>query len=119
MKVPSSYMGIKKPRIEMLPLIDIVFLLLVFFIYAMLSMAVHHSLPVSLPASSTADISKELNIEITVRGNGDIFLDQTRVPRTELQSVLFDRQRQADSGKQLTSRVPQKTIRINCLYQKR
>ena len=49
MKVPSGYLGIKKPRIEMLPLIDIVFLLLIFFIYAMLSMAVHRSLPVSLP----------------------------------------------------------------------
>ncbi|MBW1821228.1 MAG: biopolymer transporter ExbD, partial [Deltaproteobacteria bacterium] len=36
----------KNPRIEMLPLIDVVFLLLVFFIYAMLSMAVHRGLPV-------------------------------------------------------------------------
>ena len=40
--------AIKKARIEMLPLIDIVFLLLVFFIYAMLSMAVHRGLPVEL-----------------------------------------------------------------------
>ncbi|MBC2711802.1 MAG: biopolymer transporter ExbD [Desulfosarcina sp.] len=43
----------RKARIDMLPLIDIVFLLLVFFIYAMLSMAVHHALPVALPVSST------------------------------------------------------------------
>jgi biopolymer transport protein ExbD len=42
----------KKARIEMLPLIDIVFLLLVFFIYAMLSMAVHRGLPVELPLST-------------------------------------------------------------------
>ncbi len=42
----------RKVRIEMLPLIDIVFLLLVFFIYAMLSMAVHRGLPVVLPTSS-------------------------------------------------------------------
>ena len=41
----------KRARIEMLPMIDIVFLLLVFFIYAMLSMAVHRGLPVNLPAS--------------------------------------------------------------------
>ena len=39
----------RRARIEMLPLIDIVFLLLVFFIYAMLSMAVHRGLPVALP----------------------------------------------------------------------
>ena len=42
----------KKARIEMLPLIDIVFLLLVFFIYTMLSMAVHRGLPVVLPNST-------------------------------------------------------------------
>ena len=50
----------KKARIEMLPLIDIVFLLLVFFIYAMLSMAVHRGLPVELPLSATAEIDKKL-----------------------------------------------------------
>jgi len=48
----------KSVRIEMLPLIDIVFLLLVVFIYAMLSMAVHRGLPVLLPSSSTSEIEK-------------------------------------------------------------
>ncbi len=38
-----------KPRIEMLPLIDIVFLLLVVFIYSMLSMSVHRGLSVTFP----------------------------------------------------------------------
>ncbi len=42
----------RKARIEMLPLIDIVFLLLVVFIYTMLSMSVHRGLEVCLPASS-------------------------------------------------------------------
>ncbi|MBW1898638.1 MAG: biopolymer transporter ExbD, partial [Deltaproteobacteria bacterium] len=56
----------RKARIEMLPLIDIVFLLLVFFIYAMLSMAVHHGLPIDLPISSSAEIDKKLVLSITV-----------------------------------------------------
>ena len=84
MKVPSTYLGIKKPRIEMLPLIDIVFLLLVFFIYAMLSMAVHRSLPVSLPVCSTAEINTELNLSISVNNNGEIFFDDTKVSLEEL-----------------------------------
>ena len=62
----------KKARIEMLPLIDIVFLLLVFFIYAMLSMAVHRGLPVILPTSSTAKIEKNLIISVTVKADGTI-----------------------------------------------
>ena len=91
MKVPSGYLGIKKPRIEMLPLIDIVFLLLVFFIYAMLSMAVHRSLPVTLPVSSTAEINTELNLTITVRQDGDVFLDNSKISLEELQAVLQDK----------------------------
>ena len=91
MKVPSAYLGIKKPRIEMLPLIDIVFLLLIFFIFAMLSMAVHRSLPVSLPISSTASINTELNLTVTVRQNGEIFLDKKKVSLDELQVILQEK----------------------------
>lgn len=66
----------KKPRIEMLPLIDIVFLLLVFFIYAMLSMAVHRGLPVTLPLSSTAKIHKGMLLSVTLKADGSIYLDK-------------------------------------------
>jgi biopolymer transport protein ExbD len=99
MKVPSNYLGSKKPRVEMLPLIDIVFLLLVFFIYAMLSMAVHRSLPVSLPVSSAAEISTELNVAITVNHRGEIFIDSSKVSLEELQSVLREKMLQADNAK--------------------
>ncbi len=99
MKVPSNYLGSKKPRVEMLPLIDIVFLLLVFFIYAMLSMAVHRSLPVSLPVSSSAEINTELNVAITVNHSGEIFIDSTKVSLEELQSVLREKIQQANSAK--------------------
>ena len=99
MKVPSSYLGIKKPRIEMLPLIDIVFLLLVFFIYAMLSMAVHRSLPVSLPISSTAQIDTERSLTVSAQQNGEIFLDKVRFSLDELQTVLQDKVQRAADGK--------------------
>jgi biopolymer transport protein ExbD len=91
MKVSSRHLGIKKPRIEMLPLIDIVFLLLVFFIYAMLSMAVHRSLPVSLPVSSTAETDVDLNLTISVRPHGEIFLDNIKISEEEMQAVLQEK----------------------------
>jgi len=65
----------RKARIDMLPLIDIVFLLLVFFIYAMLSMAVHRALPVALPVSSTAPVDKQVNLSVTVDRSGAVFVD--------------------------------------------
>lgn len=78
----------KKIRIEMIPLIDIVFLLLVFFIYAMLSMAVHHALPVSLPTSASAKIDKELLLSVTIKSDGTLYVDKEPVGFDDLASVL-------------------------------
>lgn len=78
----------KKVRIEMLPLIDIVFLLLVFFIYAMLSMAVHRGLPVLLPSSVSANIDKELILSVTVKSDGTLYVDKEQVSLNDLASFL-------------------------------
>jgi biopolymer transport protein ExbD len=78
----------KKPRIEMLPLIDIVFLLLVFFIYAMLSMAVHRGLPVELPLSTTAEIDKKLILSVSVEADETVYVDKERVALENLTQVL-------------------------------
>jgi biopolymer transport protein ExbD len=81
----------KRPRIEMLPLIDIVFLLLVFFIYAMLSMAVHRGLPVILPSSTTAEIDKHLILSVTVQADGSIYLDKEPTSLEGLRKSLMER----------------------------
>jgi biopolymer transport protein ExbD len=78
----------KKARIEMLPLIDIVFLLLVVFIYAMLSMAVHRGLPIELPRSSSAKIDKELILSVTVKTDGTIYIDQEQIALDNLAAAL-------------------------------
>jgi biopolymer transport protein ExbD len=78
----------KKVRIEMVPLIDIVFLLLVFFIYAMLSMAVHHGLPVMLPTSSTSGIDKKLVLAVTVKTDGSVYVNETPVALNDLAAYL-------------------------------
>ena len=117
MKVPSGHLGIKKPRIEMLPLIDIVFLLLVFFIYAMLSMAVHRSLPVSLPVSSAAEVHTELNLTLTVNTQGEICLDNTNVSQEELQTILQEKTlKTADSKFVQVDLFADKTLSYQELY---
>ena len=88
---PGLLRSRKKARIEMLPLIDIVFLLLVFFIYAMLSMAVHRGLPVVLPVSSTAEIDTELTLTLTVKHDGSAYLDKESINIENLKVVLQDR----------------------------
>jgi len=79
---------VKKARIEMLPLIDIVFLLLVVFIYAMLSMAVHKGLPVSLPVSKAAEPEKHLVLSVTVKNGGTVHVNKTSVQLDRLTDVL-------------------------------
>ncbi len=78
----------RKTRIEMLPLIDIVFLLLVVFIFTMLSMAVHHGLPVSLPTSASAEVDKKLVLSVTIEKNGFIYVDKHKVALDDLTGVL-------------------------------
>lgn len=78
----------RKSRIEMIPLIDIVFLLLVVFVYAMLSMAVHRGLPLALPASAASEIEKNLVLSVSVQRDGSVYLDKVLVPLEELTPAL-------------------------------
>ena len=78
MKLKTGFEA-KKARIEMIPLIDIVFLLLIFFIYAMLSMVAHHGFKVDLPQATTAEIDKEDYASITVDKDNRILLNKEEV----------------------------------------
>lgn len=93
-----SFQTSKKARIEMLPLIDIVFLLLVFFIYAMLSMAVHQGIAVSLPESSIAKTDKQLLISVSINIHGEVFVDKERVSMDTLSAVLKSRVKDSDKS---------------------
>ncbi|OQY02108.1 MAG: hypothetical protein B6I26_01920 [Desulfobacteraceae bacterium 4572_130] len=78
------------PRIEMLALIDVIFLLLIFFIYAMLSMAVHNSLPVNLPDSESLKVktSKYEKISITIDKLENIYINKNLVSTENLTEKL-------------------------------
>jgi biopolymer transport protein ExbD len=69
----------KKARVEMIPLIDVVFLLLVFFIYAMLSMVVHRGLIVELPEASTAQVDRKDYVSITITKDNTVFVGNEEV----------------------------------------
>ena len=78
----------------MLPLIDIVFLLLIFFIYAMLSMAVHRGLDLDLPESSQAVVTESESFSVFLKTDPDqqvtLYLDKRLITRPELLSLLQD-----------------------------
>ena len=78
----------RKPRIEMIPLIDLMFLILVSFVYGVFFMSVHRGVPVTLPLSSTAKIEKQLTLTLTIQADGALFLDKEQVPIETLGEAL-------------------------------
>ncbi len=71
-------------RIEMVPLIDVVFLLLVFFIYAMLSMIVPRGVTVRLPAVGGNDGTEREPVAVTIGRKGELWVNRERVELASL-----------------------------------
>jgi biopolymer transport protein ExbD len=83
-----SFQAKRKSRIEMIPLIDLMFLILVSFVYGVFFMSVHRGVPVALPLSSTAKIEKQLTLTLSIQADGTLFLDKKPVPFQNLGSAL-------------------------------
>lgn len=81
----------KRPFIDMIPLIDSVFLVLIVFIYAFLSMTVHRGFVVNLPQAAVSEKLEEPDyITVTIKKDGEIFLNKEAVTDEELSSRLFE-----------------------------
>ena len=87
-----------RARVEMTPLMDVVFLLLVFFIYSMMSMAVHRALPLNLPTSSQAEIERDLNLSLSITADGALFLDKEPVSPDGLVAALVAKRTQSGAN---------------------
>ena len=69
-----------KARVEMTPIMDVVFLLLVFFIYAFMTMTVQRGMKVELPKADGV-VSKQQNIRIVLTAENQLLLDgRTAMP---------------------------------------
>ncbi len=78
----------KKARIEIIPLIDTIFFLLVFFMMASLSMAVYRGVPVNLPKAASGQHELKENAALTVTKGGELFLDKQPIAWDALPSRL-------------------------------
>ena len=78
----------RRGRIEIIPMIDVMFFLLVTFMLASLSMQNLHSLPVNLPQGQAAPMQPKTPVTLTITGESSIFLDKTPVTLDTLASTL-------------------------------
>ena len=73
----------RQVRLEMTSLMDVMFLVLVFFIYCIFDMAVHKGLKVDLPNAAGADEKGE-RIVITIKADDSIQLNGMDLSKTEV-----------------------------------
>ena len=73
----------RAPRLEMTPLMDVMFLVLVFFVYCIFDMSVHKGVKVDLPETGGADEKGE-RIVITIRADDSLQLNGMDLTRDEI-----------------------------------
>jgi len=76
----------RKARIEIIPLIDIMFFLLATFIMVSLSMTRNTGMQVALPAASTAEkqTSRDDAVTLTVAEDGQVFYNKEKIALSQL-----------------------------------
>ncbi len=74
---------IKRARIEIIPMIDTIFFLLVFFMISTLSMSRYSGLPVNLPKAATGQQPASESAAVTITADGKIYIDKQEVAARE------------------------------------
>ena len=79
----------RKARIEIIPLIDVIFFLLATFMMISLSMIKNQGINVNLPAARTsASEDRSKSVTITVTETSDVYLDKAKITLTMLSQEL-------------------------------
>ena len=96
---------LKRARIEIIPMIDTIFFLLVFFMITSLSMVQMSAKKVALPISTTANSKPVTKVVLTVDDKGAFFVDRSE-PLSYTQVLPLLQEKVADN--------PHVVVVINC-----
>ncbi len=94
----------KKARIEIIPMIDTIFFLLVFFMIASLTMTTMKGMPVNLPKASAAKEKPAVKVVLTLTNSDKYYIDK--------KEVAFDQV--YDELKMRLDENPKLVVIINC-----
>ncbi|NEP14982.1 MAG: biopolymer transporter ExbD [Symploca sp. SIO2C1] len=75
-------------EINIVPMIDLVFSILAFFIISTLYLTRSEGLPVNLPTAATAEIQRQSTIKVTINPNGEIRLNGQLVELQQLRDQV-------------------------------
>ncbi|MDJ0726370.1 MAG: biopolymer transporter ExbD [Prochloraceae cyanobacterium] len=78
-------------EINILPMIDVIFSILAFFIISTLFLSRSQGLPVNLPSAQTAEAKLPEQINITIEADGDIFIDRQPIQLDAIKGALIEK----------------------------
>lgn len=81
-----NYRETKQPNLNIIPMIDIMFFLLVFFMLSTMYMVEQKTIPVNLPQATSAAIDNKTNFTVTLKDDGSIYLEDQQ---TDIQTLLM------------------------------
>lgn len=84
----QSLQSDEKPVLMIIPMIDIIFFLLVFFMMSMLTMVTQKTIALNLPKTTAAKVDTTRTVPVSVTAAGSVFLEQTPVTLEDLPEKL-------------------------------
>ena len=88
----------EEARIELVPLIDVIFCILIFFLLATLQLTRQQSIPVDLPKAKTGQAQMRDMLIVSIDDFGQTYIDQLPVNYQQLDQVLKSFQSQNPAG---------------------
>ncbi len=83
MRLPEDT-DLKGPSVNILPMIDVIFAILAFFILSTLYLTKAEGLPVNLPQAATATPENQIDATVTITPDGSLFLNSQAIALAEL-----------------------------------
>lgn len=75
-------------QINIVPMIDVIFAILTFFIMSSLFLSRSEGLPVNLPKASTAKVQQKSKVVVSVKPDGAIALNKKSIQLAQLETAL-------------------------------
>ncbi len=92
-RIRSRYFEAERPRVEVIPMIDIMMFLLVFFVVISLNMIAGTGVEMVLPGSKTAKEIKAATVTVGVTKDSRIVIDAETISQNELTNKLLEIQK--------------------------
>ena len=77
-----------KPRIEIIPMVDIMFFLLATLLITTISLEKHQSLPINLTSGSAQNIATHDVLNVVIDANNQVFINQKPIKINNIQEEL-------------------------------